>query len=335
MRFQARSTLAAVCAVALLGTGCGTTSINAGSAGGPDPEEICEGPTEDYTIGVSQANVAEPYRVRMNTDIRRAAAEVEQFDEVQFLDAAQDNSRQVSQIRTLITKQVDLLIVSPNEAAPLTGVVSRAYNSGIPVVVLDREINGDSYSTFIGADNEKIGRKAGEHFADRLLPDGGKVVELRGLSGSTPAAERGKGFRAGIRGSGIEIIASADGQWLRAEAQSKMDAILKAHPRVDAVYGHNDPMAEGAHLAARSAGRASGTEFVGIDGLPIPSGGIKAVQRGRLSATFVYPTGGEEAITAAKKMLIDCEPVPAKQTLPTRLVTPENAAKVYRRLNSR
>ncbi|SFD59937.1 ribose transport system substrate-binding protein [Actinopolyspora alba] len=336
MSSRTRSMFAAVCAVALLGAGCGTTSTNAGGAGGgPDSAEVCGGPGEEYTIGVSQANVAEPYRVRMNADIRRAAAEVEQFDEVQFLDAAQDNSRQVSQIRTLITKRVDLLIVSPNEAAPLTGVVGRAYNSGIPVILLDRKVNGDSYSTFIGADNEKIGRKAGEYLAERLLPEGGEIVELRGLSGSTPAAERGRGFRAGIKGSGIEIIATADGQWLRAEARSKMAAMLKAHPRIDAVYGHNDPMAEGAHLAARAAGRAGGTKFVGIDGLPTPSGGINAVRQGRLSATFVYPTGGAEAIAAAKRILIDCESVPRKRTLPTQLVTRENAAEVYRRLNSR
>lgn len=333
MRKTTNSLIAVACAVvAFAAAGCGTTSTNSGPVEKQNTKAACGGPDGQYTIGMSQANLAEPYRVQMNKDIREAAAKVPQF-EVKFADAAQDSSTQVSQVKNFINTKVDLLMISPNEAAPLTEVVREAYTKDIPVIVLDRKVNGDAYTTFVGADNTEIGRKAGEYFADRLLPRGGKIVELKGLSGSTPAAERSKGFRQGIKGAGIDIIASADAEWLRAKAQTKMDAMLKSHPRIDAVYSQNDPMAEGAYLAAEAAGRAKDIAFVGIDGLPIPSGGIKSVTQGRLNATFVYPTGGTEAVAAAKKILVSCEPVPKKQTLPTKLVTEENAAEVYATMN--
>ncbi|MBB5153457.1 substrate-binding domain-containing protein [Saccharopolyspora phatthalungensis] len=332
MRETTKSLVAVTCAaVALIAAGCGTTSENTGQVRAQDPTKNCHGPNGKYTIGMSQANLAEPYRVRMDDDIRQAAGKVPQF-EVQFADAAKDNSKQVSDVENFITKQVDLLMISPNEAAPLTDVVKKAYNKGIPVVVLDRKIDGDAFSTYIGADNVQIGRQAGEYFRNTVLPQGGKIVQIKGLSGSTPAAEREQGFKDGIQGSPIEIVATADGEWERSVGQQKMDALLKAHPDIQAVYAQNDPMAEGAYLAAQAANR-NDLKFVGIDGLPIPSGGIKAVEEGRLQATNLYPTGGAEAVEAAKKLLVDCQPVPKSQTLQTQLVTKDNAAEIYARLN--
>ncbi|PKW14387.1 substrate-binding domain-containing protein [Saccharopolyspora spinosa] len=332
MRKTTKSLIAVTCAAAAFAAaGCGTTSENSGQVQNQDPTKNCKGPNEKYTIGMSQANLAEPYRVRMDDDIRKAAAKVPQFD-VQFSDAAKDNSKQISDVENFLTKQVDLLMISPNEAAPLTDVVKKAYNKGIPVVVLDRKVDGEAFTTYVGADNVQIGRQAGEYFKNTLLPDGGKIVQIKGLSGSTPAAERDQGFKDGIQGSKIEIAATADGEWERSVGQQKMDALLKANPDIKAVYAQNDPMAEGAYLAAQAAGR-NDLKFVGIDGLPIPSGGIKAVEDGRLQATNLYPTGGAEAVEAAKKLLIDCQPVPKTQTLETELVTKDNAADVYARLN--
>lgn len=332
MRKTTKSLIALTCAAAAFAAaGCGTTSENTGQVQNQDPTKNCKGPNEKYTIGMSQANLAEPYRVRMDDDIRKAAAKVPQFD-VQFSDAAKDNSKQISDVENFLTKQVDLLMISPNEAAPLTDVVKKAYNKGVPVVVLDRKVDGEAFTTYVGADNVQIGRQAGEYFRSTLLPDGGKIVQIKGLSGSTPAAEREQGFKEGIQGSKIEIAATADGEWERSVGQQKMDALLKANPDIKAVYAQNDPMAEGAYLAAQAAGR-NDLKFVGIDGLPIPSGGIKAVEDGRLQATNLYPTGGAEAVEAAKKMLIDCQPVPKTQTLETELVTKDNAAEVYARLN--
>jgi len=293
------------------------------------------GPDGEYLIGMSQANNAEPYRERMNDDIRNAAADVPQL-EVAFADAAQDNAKQVSDVENFLTQQIDLLIISPNEAAPLTGVVKRVHDQGIPVIVLDRKVEGDAYTTFIGADNEEIGEQAGRYVAEELLPDGGNIVELKGLPGSTPAQERANGFRTGIEGNpDIEIIAEGVGDWLREKGQQQFEAILQAEPDIDVVYSHNDPMAEGAYLAAEAAGRADEFEIIGIDALPIPAGGIKAVQEGRLTATFTYPTGGAEAIEAATSLLVECGEVPKEQILDTQLITEGNASEVFRELNAR
>ncbi|TDD66266.1 ABC transporter substrate-binding protein [Jiangella aurantiaca] len=334
---MSRSTrsLAALCGTALLFTAaCGTESDVPESAGGDaSPEEgaECAGADGEYLIGMSQANVAEPYRQQMDDDIEAAAAEVGQF-EVVFADAAQDNAKQVADVENFLTQGIDLLIISPNEAAPLTAVVERAYNEGIPVIVLDRKIEGDSYTQFIGADNTEIGRAAGEYVATQLLPDGGTVAELKGLPGSTPAQERADGFREGVAANpNIEIIAEGVGDWLREKGQSQFEAILQAQQSIDVVYAHNDPMAEGAYLAAQAAGRESEMAFIGIDALPIPSGGIKAVEEGRLSATFVYPTGGKEAIATAEQILVECADVDKEQILETELITQENAAEVYAR----
>ena len=321
------------CAVLALSVACGTTSENSGQAQqNPGQSTKCKGPDGKYTIGMSQANRAEPYRQRMDDDIRAAAKSVPQLS-VEFADAQQDNSRQVSDVDTFITKQIDLLIISPNEATPLTNVVKKAYDKGIPVVVLDRKVDGEAYTTWIGADNVEIGKAAGKYVAEKLLPSGGKVGEIRGLAGSTPAKERGDGFRASIAGKNIEIIASADGDWLRDKGQAQADAMFKAHPDIQVLYSHNDPMAEGAYLSAKAAGKDSSMKFIGIDALPIPSGGIKAVEQGRLSATFVYPTAGKEAVDTAKKILVDCQQVPRTQTLQTQLITKENATEVYAKAN--
>lgn len=322
----------AASAVIAAGTACGTTHENAGTGGGqPAATNKCQGPGGNYTIGMSQANVAEPYRQRMDDDIRRAASTVPQFT-VRFADAAQDNAKQVEEVTNFLTQQIDLLIISPNEATPLTAVVKQAYDKGIPVLVLDRKVDGDAYTEFIGADNVDIGRQAGQYFANVLLPRGGKIAELRGLAGSTPAKERADGFDQGIAGHNIQIVAAQDGEWLQDKGVQQADAILKANPDIQAIYSQNDPMAEGARIAATNAGRPD-LPITGIDGLPIEAGGIKAVEAGRISATFVYPTGGKEAVDAAKKLLIDCQQVPKTQTLSTKLVTRDNAAQVYADLN--
>ncbi|MFG1905953.1 substrate-binding domain-containing protein [Kribbella sp. NPDC048928] len=309
--------------------GCGTTSDRTSGGASPGSSKSCKGKDGKYTIGMSQANVAEPYRQRMDDDIKAAAKEVPQFD-VKFADAAQDNSKQVADVENYITQQIDLLIISPNEAKPLTAVVKKAFDKGIPVIVLDRKVEGDAYTGFIGGDNVQIGREAGKYIAEKLLPQGGNVVELKGLAGATPQAERHEGFVEGIKGNPkVKVIATASGDWLREKGQSQMDALLKANPKIDVVFSHNDPMAEGAYLAAKAVGREKEMKFTGIDALPIPSGGIKAVEQGRLSATFTYPTNGKEAIAAAKKILIDCGTIEKTQTLQTRLIDPTNAAKIY------
>jgi ribose transport system substrate-binding protein len=325
--------LALVAAGALVSTAACSVETKSESAGGGEAASADCGTGKEFLIGMSQANNAEPYRQVMNNDVETAAKSVQGF-KVVVSDAAQDNSKQVADVENFLTQKINLLIISPNEAKPLTAVVKKAYDQGIPVIVLDRKVEGDAYTAFIGGDNVAIGKAAGEFYAKTLLPDGGKVIEIAGLPGSTPAAERAQGFRDGIASNPkIEIVASQPGDWLREKGQSVADALLKAHPDVAAIYAHNDPMAEGAYLAAKAAGLETKIKFTGIDALPVPSGGIKAVEQGRLAATFQYATGGREAIDLAKKILVDCtKDVPRSTTLGTMQVTKENAAEAYTKL---
>ncbi|MCP2620315.1 substrate-binding domain-containing protein, partial [Candidatus Aminicenantes bacterium AC-334-K16] len=252
-----------------------------------------------WTIGMSQCNLGEPWRVQMNLDIKNEAAKHPEI-RVVFKDAQNDSLRQRAQIEEFINMGVDLLIVSPKEAAPLTPPVAAAYDRGIPVIVLDRRVLGDKYTCFIGADNKRIGRAVGEWVVKRLGGKG-KVVELKGLMTSTPGQERHSGFREGIKGSEIEVIFEADMKWLEPEARKEMESALARFRRIDLVYAHNDPGAHGAYLAAKAAGREKEIIFVGIDGLPHE--GQVYVQQGILEASFEYPTGGKEAIQVALEIL--------------------------------
>jgi ribose transport system substrate-binding protein len=270
-------------------------------------------------IGFSQANLGEPWRVAMNAEVAEAAKAHPDL-EVVYADAQQDNAKQVADVENFLRQKIDLLIISPNEAKPLTPIVRRAFETKIPVIVLDREIEGDSYTTFIGADNRMIGQAAGE-FAAELLGGKGNVVEIKGLPGSTPARDRSEGFRAALaKFPDVRIIHDPVANWLREEAMAQMEAALSAHERIDLVYGHNDPMAMGAYLAAKAKGRDSVIRFVGIDGLPGLDGGRQAVADGKLAATFVYPTGGKEAIDIALKILRG-DSVPHRITLTTERIT--------------
>lgn len=290
------------------------------SSPAPDPQQpAAEKKAGGFTIGMSQCNLGEPWRVQMNNDIEAAAGEHSEV-RVIYKDAQNQTTIQQSHVREFVSQGVDLIIVSPLEAAPLTGPVAEAYNSGIPVIVLDREVLGDAYTQFIGADNVRIGEAAGRWIRDRLEGKG-KVVELKGLMTSTPGQDRHTGFRKGIEGSEIEIIFEADMRWLQPNAQSEMESALTRYAEIDLVYAHNDPGAYGAYLAARAAGREKDIVFVGIDGLPHE--GLAYVEQGILDVSFEYPTGGREAIANALAILKG-EEVPRRIVLPSRFFTKEN-----------
>lgn len=281
-----------------------------------------QGQPPRWTIGMSQCNLGEPWRVQMNADIRKAAERHPEIT-VAYKDAQNDNLRQVAHLEEFVRAGVNLIIISPKEAAPLTRPVADAYGKGIPVIVLDRRVLGDRYTCFIGADNRKIGRAAGRWIA-RLLGGKGKIVELKGLMTSIPGQDRNSGFREGIRGTQLEVVFEADMKWLEPNARKEMESALARFPSIDLVYGHNDPAAHGAYLAAKAAGRAEGMAFVGIDGLP--QEGQMYIRQGILSACFEYPTGGAEAIATALSIL-NGKTVPKEITLPSRVYTKENIDK--------
>jgi ribose transport system substrate-binding protein len=282
---------------------------------------------EKWIVGMSQCNLGEPWRVQMNADIRKAA-EAHPEMELIFKDAQNDTLRQRSQIEEFVNADVDLLIVSPKEAAPLTPPVAAAFRHGIPVIVLDRKVLGDDFTQFIGADNRRIGKAAGEWAVRRLLSlpqvrESGRarIVELTGLMTSTPGQDRLAGFHAALQGQPVDIVFSADTQWLEPQARSEMESALAVNPRIDLVYAHNDPAAHGAYLAAKAAGREKDIIFIGIDGLP--QEGQVYVRQGLLEASFQYPTGGREAVDSALKILRG-ETVPRQVTLNSRFFTRDN-----------
>jgi ribose transport system substrate-binding protein len=228
--------------------------------------------------------------------------------------------KQRSQMEEFISAGVNLIIISPKEAAPLTPIVAQAYQKGIPVIVLDRRVLGDQYTCFIGADNKKIGKAAGKWIIEKLGGKG-KVVELMGLMTSTPGQDRHSGFRDGIKDSAIEIIFEADMKWLEPDARKEMESALARFDKIDLVYAHNDPGAHGAYLAAQAAGREKNIIFVGIDALP--QEGQAYVKQGIMQASFEYPTGGKEAIELGLDIL-NGKKVEKEVTLSSRVFTKDN-----------
>ncbi len=285
----------------------------------PNPDKPEEGGVK-WTIGMSQCNLGEPWRVQMNADVKN---EAEKHPEIKVIckDAQNDTLKQRSQVEEFVSAGVDLIIISPKEAQPLTPVVAQAYQKGIPVIVLDRRVLGNQYTCFIGADNKKIGKVAGKWIVEKLGGKG-KIVELKGLMTSTPGQDRHAGFREGIEGAGLEIIFEADMKWLEPDARKEMESALARFEKIDLVYAHNDPGAHGAYLAAKAAGREKDIMFVGIDGLP--QEGQVYVSQGIMSASFEYPTGGKEAILNALEIL-NGRSVPKEVTLSSRVFTQENS----------
>lgn len=327
-----------ICVLALSMVGCAkesttaTTKTETNTTETKEADDTVEVSAEEetYTIGMSQCNNGEPWRVAMNSQLEAAVAEYPMF-EIIFADAAQDNSKQIADIENFIQMGVDLLIASPNEAAPLTNVIKKAYEAGIPVILLDRSIEGDTFTQFIGADNTLIGRVCGEYVATTLLPDGGNILEIKGLEGTTGGVHRDQGFREGILlNDKVKIIDAQNADWLREKAITITEGMLQANKDVDLIFALNDPMAEGAYIAAKNAGKSDDILFVGVDGLPTPDGGIKSVMDGRLSMSMIYPTGGAEAIESAYKLLVEGKELEKTITLGTEVIIPENAEELYK-----
>lgn len=282
----------------------------------------CRQDAPRFRIGVAQCS-DDSWRHKMNDEILREAIFYDGVS-VEIRSAGDDNLRQAEDVHYFIDKGVDLLIISANEAAPMTPIVEEAYDKGIPVILIDRKILSDKYTAYIGADNNEIGRAVGNYIASRL---GGKgnVVELTGLSGSTPAMERHQGFMAAIsRFPEIKLIDKADAAWERAPAEVEMDSMLRRNPKIDAVYAHNDRIAPGAYQAAKKVGREKEMVFVGIDALPGKGNGLEMVLDSVLDATFIYPTNGDKVMQLAMNIL-EKKPFPRETVMNTAVVDRTNA----------
>jgi ribose transport system substrate-binding protein len=288
----------------------------------------CGGVNQGYLVAFSQCNNAEPYRAAQNALMTKLFSEQHDVHLV-IADAQQDNSKQAAQIEAFIRQKPDLLIVAPNERAPLTEVMGRAYRSGIPVICLERDIVEPNYTTYIKSDNRKIGEMAGNFIVDHLKKKygsaRGNIVEIRGLLGVEGEINRYAGAHEVFsKYPGIKIVHEAVADWIQAKAKDRMTEALRAQPNIDVVYAHNDPMAVGAYLAARELGREKEMIFVGIDGLSGPGGGIEKVHDGVLAATFVYPLCVDKAVEIGSRILREPNFKPAKTyTMDSTLVTPE------------
>ncbi|MBX2920627.1 MAG: substrate-binding domain-containing protein [Chitinophagaceae bacterium] len=217
---------------------------------------------------------------------------------------ADDNSTlQIQQIRELIKQGIDILLVSPNEAEPLTAIVEEVYNKGIPVVVIDRRILSDQYTAFVGANNFEIGNMAGNYLSNIYKPNS-NIIEIIGLKGSTSSVERKKGFEKAIQENPeIKIKASIYGNWLKEKASEELWKIRDVLSPDDIIFAQNDPMALGAYEIYKKLGFEKQATFIGVDGLAGPNGGIDLVTDKKLKATLLNPTGGEEAVQIAFKIL--------------------------------
>lgn len=273
-------------------------------------------------IAVSQCS-DDAWRRTMNEEILREAS-FHPYVEVVIKTAYDSNQKQIRDIESFISDRVDLIIVSPNEAVPLTPVIEKAMQEGIPVVLVDRKTSNSQYTAFVGADNFQVGKEVGVYTAN-LLNGKGNVVEIRGLKGSTPSMERHEGFISIIKNyPGIKIVYVNDGGWLRSQAKEKMTEALQVAPTIDLVFAHNDEMATGAYEAIRDGSGTHKPIILGIDALPGTEGGIQRVLNGTIYATFIYPTGGEKAIQTAIRIL-KSEPYDRENILYTAVVDKTNA----------
>ncbi len=283
----------------------------------------CTGGKKRYVIGVSQCS-EDVWREKLNQELRVAALYYNNID-LDIASANDDVRLQTEQINRFVDKGVDLLIVAPGQVS-ISPAIDRAYEKGIPVIIFDRRTRSNKYTVYIGADNREIGASMGEYLAG-ALPKGGRVVELCGLSSSSPAIERAEGFDSvvAVRPS-IDIVAKLHADWTEQGGFRVMDSLLRSpHPDFDCLFAHNDRMAMGARRAAQQHGLdLRRIRFCGIDAMPQKGAGLELVKDGTLFASYIYPTRGDEVMRLAMNIL-EGKSYQRENRLSSALVTRDNA----------
>ena len=252
-----------------------------------------------YVIGVSQCS-EDLWRQTMNEELKREVALYQANTEVLIRSVKDDTPKQIADIEWFIEQKVDVLVVSPNESEACTPVIEKAYQQGIPVILVDRKIATESYTAYVGANNYQIGKEAGL-YAIGVLKGKGNIAEVRGTKGSTSDAERHKGFVDALKNAPeVQIVAETWGNFLQADAKTQMQQIFQEHPHIDLVFAMNDPMAAGTHEAAMQF-NGKIPFIIGVDALQ--QVGIQNIENSVQDASFIYPTGGEKVIELAMKIL--------------------------------
>lgn len=319
-------------------TGCGDGGSGnqggaaaSGGATAPDAGNTPKTAAARRLVVFSQCNNAEPYRAAQN---RRIKELFEQKPGIELVihDGQADAAKQIAQIENAIRQKPSLLIVAPLQRDSLTKVMGEAMKAGIPTLCLERDIVEPNYTSWIRCDNFKIGQMAGQWIVDHLKQKYGEprgnLVEIRGMQGVEGAINRHAGaFSVLTNYPKIKVIHDATANWFQPEAMNRMTEALNANPTgIDVVYGHNDPMAYGAFLAAREKNRQKEMVFVGVDGLP--NEGAKYVQDGVLGVTFEYPLCVDKAVEIGLRILDEPGFKPEKTYLmDSRMITKTAAAK--------
>ena len=283
----------------------------------------CAQKPRKFVIGVSQCS-KDIWRDKLNDELKMGEYLNDSLI-VKLASSNDDNVLQNKQVNQFIDEGVDLLIVSPNQLSAISKSVERAYDKGIPVILYDRKTNSDKYTAFIGCDNYTIGKSMGTFIAQQLQGKG-RIVEISGLEGSSPALERHRGFMDAIKPyPGLQVVASEEGNWKEEGGIQAMKRILKQTQDFDYVFAHNDCLAWGAYVAARQMRVKRNYKYTGVDGMATEGGGLELVRDGIFEASYLYPTKGDEVIALAMKILKH-QPYERDNYLSTSIITQANAA---------
>lgn len=260
--------------------------------------EGCHKNKSELIIGFSQCTGDDGWRQLQLNEMKMELAYHPNTNLI-YRDAKEDNEKQIQQIKELLSKKIDVLIVSPNEGSPLTPIINKIYESGIPVIIVDRKTTDTLYTSYVGADNKKVGLLAGEYIGN-ILNGKGKVVEIQGLRGSTPTIERHEGLLESLnRFPNIQIIKTIQSDWTGPTTAQKLESSKDVVQNADLVFAQNDVMANAAYKVYQLWRISQSVKFIGVDASPGPSLGLSWINKGILTSSVLYPTGGKEAIRAA------------------------------------
>lgn len=257
---------------------------------------------EKYKIGFSQAMTTDNWRREMNKSMELEAS-LHSDISLEIKDGENNIAKQITQIEEFIEEGVDVLIVSPIQSIPITPVIERAMNAGIPTIVIDRKIDGSNFTAYIGANNVEVGNNAAKYIISHSKAPA-NIIEITGEEGSSPAHERNEGFRRTISQiSELKITHTLKGDWEKASIETELSNLLDSIEPPKYIFAHNDRMALGAWEVAKKKSLEDKIDIIGVDGLFGPNGGIQLVKDNILTATVLYPTGGMEAIKLAEDVL--------------------------------
>lgn len=276
-----------------------------------------------YKIGFSQTGISDEWRKSMNQAMEIQAGFHPEI-KLEILDSKDDIETQINNIEQFISEKVDVLIVSPIKSKPITPAVEKAIKKGIPVLIVDRKTDGENYTAYLGGDNYQVGTNAANYLAT-LSTSTKNIIEIKGLYGSSPAFERSMGFNDVIDANpNLNVVKTIEGNWESYSIKDNLHRVLDSLKDVDYIFAHNDRMALGAWEVTKEKKLQNHIKIIGVDGLNGPNGGIQLVKDKKLLATILYPTGGDETIRLALKILKG-EPVPKNNVLNTTVIDSRNA----------